>query len=456
MRRWIFVTVLTVTYCHDYIERNVLYLLALPIKQDLDLSDAEIGLLTTAFAIFHAGMAWPISLHVERTRNRLNVLSASVLLWSAGSAASATVANFWQLLSCRVLVGIGEATITPVAQTLLSDLFAPDELTAPLSIYLAGIPIGSFVAFLAGGYITAASSWRLAFLLISAPGPLLAALVWLSLKDPRSQKPSSYPPKPPPQQQQQQLQQRSLDEDEGLGPLSYFFRKMRLLLCIPGFIEVQLANGAAAGALTSFYAWSPALLSRRHGLDSIELGGFLAVSQGLLLGVGLICWGGCIDALVQRTGDVRWLLRVPIGVGSISLASICVACAVRDVQLCRALIMGGCVGAGLWYGPLTSLVQLISPLGARALAASTTTLTASIGGAIGAPLIGWLSDRWQFNSAETPGDALSAAMVLVISASSLMACASYARAACVIHGTSRNGKPAIAREGDVGYTRLGF
>ena len=184
VRDWT-VALLLLVYVSDYVDRLLLNLFLEPIGNEFSISDLQRGMLSTAFMIFHAGGAWPIATLVERVPNRAPLLASSVLVWTIFSAATGACMNYPQLVVCRVMVGIGEAVVTPVAQSLLCDLYEPHERSTPLGYYLAGIPLGQLFGYVGGGFAAQQSSWRLAFLMVSAPGIAIAALVLHALHEPR-------------------------------------------------------------------------------------------------------------------------------------------------------------------------------------------------------------------------------------------------------------------------------
>jgi len=414
VQRWHSLAILTAVYLFDYIDRSVLYLLAEPIKATLQLSDTQLGLLTTAFTVFHAAFAWPIATFVERSASRPAVLAASILCWAAASAASGVSTSFAQLAACRIVIGVGEATVTPVAQTLLSDLFAPHELTTPLSIYQSGIPFGSFLSYLGGGYILSFSSWRVAFFACSAPGPLLALLVCCSLREPRSTSPAL------------RSAGGSANYKRSAGGLGHFASSMAALLRTPGFALVEASMCCGGAMLTAFLSWAAAWLGRQHGLTAANVGTTLAFSSGLAPGLAAFAWGGLIDRLVSLTGEMRWLVRLTLALGSCGFVSLCAALAASSATTAIALVYVASVFNTVWYAPTSSIIQCIAPRGTRAIAASTSSLVVAAGGAIGAPLVGLLSDRW--SAALAPPAALSQALLVVVGSTGFLCLGLFAAA----------------------------
>jgi MFS family permease len=168
----------------SFIDRQVLGLLVTPIKQEFGISDTRIGLLQgLAFGLFYTLLGIPMGRLVD-SGNRRKIVAAGVALWSLMTAAGAGARSFSSLFLARMGVGIGEATLSPAAFSLLSDYHPRERLASALSIFSMGIFFGSGLALIVGGLIIGAvGSWRLTFLLVGLPG-LLAALLALTIREP--------------------------------------------------------------------------------------------------------------------------------------------------------------------------------------------------------------------------------------------------------------------------------
>ena len=190
-RAWYMVGLLTVAYVVSFVDRNILGLLIDPIKADLGLSDLQIGLLLgPAFAIFYATMGLPLGYLADR-RRRTWIVAAGVAVWSAATAFSGLARNFVQLFIARMSVGVGEATLSPCAMSLISDSYPEERRGKPIAVYSSAISLGSGLAALLGAGVLAwantneqtvlplvgpVAAWQLAFIVVGLPGLLLAAL----------------------------------------------------------------------------------------------------------------------------------------------------------------------------------------------------------------------------------------------------------------------------------------
>jgi MFS family permease len=181
---WYAAVVLMVCNTFSFVDRQILGLLVTPIKQDLGISDTRIGLLQgLAFGIFYTLLGVPMG-RLADSGSRRHLVAAGICLWSLMTAACAGARNFGSLFLARMGVGVGEATLSPAAFSLLSDYFPKGRLAMALSVFSMGIFFGSGLALILGGLIIGAlGSWRLTFLLVGLPG-LLAALLALSIREP--------------------------------------------------------------------------------------------------------------------------------------------------------------------------------------------------------------------------------------------------------------------------------
>ena len=156
--------ILLVVYVFNFIDRQILAILLEPIRKDLSLTDTQLGFLSgVAFAIFYAIMGIPIARMADR-RNRVNIISWSLAAWSVMTALCGLALNFWQLMLGRIGVAVGEAGASPASHSLISDYFAPETRATAMGIYALGVPIGTLIGLLAGGWLVHFFDWRTAFI----------------------------------------------------------------------------------------------------------------------------------------------------------------------------------------------------------------------------------------------------------------------------------------------------
>ncbi|MFO1207431.1 MAG: MFS transporter [Burkholderiales bacterium] len=198
---WYIVGLLTLAYILSFLDRQIMALLIEPIKASLELSDTQVGLLLgPAFAVFYVTLGYPAGMLADR-KSRKAIIAAGISVWCVMTAACGLAKNFWQLFLARVGVGVGEATLTPAALSLICDSFPPERRARPISVYMMGISLGSALAYLVGGrllepllalppmelpVVGLIRSWQIAFVVVSLPGLLLAILI-ASLQEPARQ-----------------------------------------------------------------------------------------------------------------------------------------------------------------------------------------------------------------------------------------------------------------------------
>ena len=199
---WYTVILLTIVYIFAFIDRFILSLLVEPIKADMNLTDTQIGLLLgPAFAIFYTTMGIPLGWLADHAR-RTWVIGIGITLWSLATAASGLAKNFLQLFTARITVGVGEATLSPCALSIIADSFPPERRGKPIAFYNSAVSLGAGIAFLAGASVIVWSRtvaevsvpgfgnvapWQLAFIAVGLAG-LPVAILMFTLREPARQR----------------------------------------------------------------------------------------------------------------------------------------------------------------------------------------------------------------------------------------------------------------------------
>ena len=195
---WYVVGVLTLAYIFSFIDRQILNLMVGPIQRDLGIGDTQMSLLMGAsFAVFYTLFGIPLG-RLADTRSRRAIISVGIALWSVMTVGCGLARTFWQLAFMRMGVGVGEASLSPSAYSLISDYFRPERRSTAMSVYSMGIYIGAGMAFILGGFITllvsgrestdipwigSVRSWQLIFFVVGLPG-LLISLLLLTVREP--------------------------------------------------------------------------------------------------------------------------------------------------------------------------------------------------------------------------------------------------------------------------------
>lgn len=306
---WTVLALLFAAYILSFVDRMIIGLLVEPIKADLGLSDTQISLLQgLAFALFYSVAGIPIGRLIDRSA-RMKIVAAGIALWSAMTALCAGVGGFWHFFFARVGVGVGEATLSPAAYSIISDSFPRRRLGIAMGIYGLGSAVGAGLAFLVGAAVVAwvassggvalpllgpLSAWQVAFLVAGLPG-LPLAILFLFMPEPRRGGAADATERVP------------------LRDVGAFVRSEAPLLA-GLFISVGLVNLAVMAAVS----WLPAMLMRVHGLGLSEAG---TLSGGaLILGglIGLIGGGLLMDRIGQGQPIARLrVAAVATGIGTI-------------------------------------------------------------------------------------------------------------------------------------------
>jgi len=301
---------LTLIFTFNFVDRQILVILQEPIRNELALSDTQLGLLTgLAFVVIYVTVGMPIAHFADRS-NRRNIVCLSVLAWSIMTALTGLAQQFWHLLLCRIGVGIGEAGGTPPSHSMIADLFPPEKRASALSIFQTGPSIGILIGFLIGGWIGQIYGWRIAFVIAGLPGILLAALLFFSTSEPR----------------------RKPNVDRSAAGHS-FFEGIRYLFSVPTFRTVALAMAVAHFSIFGVMNFTPSFLIRSYNLSLTEVATTLALIYGIGGGIGTVVIGVCADRLAKR--DPRWRIWL--------------------VSLCTMVAYLACLAAYLFQSPLLSL-----------------------------------------------------------------------------------------------------
>ena len=356
---------LLLAYIFNFLDRQILGILAQPIKADLGLSDTEFGAIGgLAFALLYSVLGVPLAYLADRT-SRSAVIAGSLAVWSVFTALCGTATGYWQLFLYRLGVGIGEAGGVAPSYALIADYFPPERRSRALAIYSLGIPIGLAFGTLLGAYIAAWIDWRAAFLVMGIAGVLLAPVMLYFVRDPK----------------------RPAAARES-APVAQAFA---IVARKPSFW--LMAFGASFSSLCGYglALWTPSVFMRSFGLDLISTGQF--VGSLLLIGgtAGVFAGGWLADRLGTRDRRwyawlpaIAWLITAPAWVAGLLAPSLWIAWPLLLIP--NALNI-------LWLGPVITAVQHLVPREMRATASGSFLLINNlIGLGVGPLLIGGLSD----------------------------------------------------------------
>lgn len=371
--RWYVLGLLWLVAVLRFVDLQILAVLLEPIRQDLHFSDTQLALLGgLAFAVFYSTLGLPVAWLADRY-NRRNIIAMAVTLWSLMTALCGQASGFLGLFLARMGVGVGEAGAYPPSTSLLADYFPPPQRARACAILASAIPVGVCVGFLVGGLVAGQWGWRAAFALVGIPGIVLGALVLLTLREP-PRMPEAAAPVP-------------ADESiwRGIQELwrSHSYRHVVAGTCL-------FTLGAAGSGI-----WMPSFFMRHHGLDSTQVGLWMALLYGLGGLGGALSGGWLAQHLQQRHGGEHWSARV---CGWSLLASLPVLPFLfLHPDPATALVLLG-IMAFLMHmnsGPVLALLQLIGGSHRRALAhAFSMLVTNLIALPLGPLFIGLCSDHF--------------------------------------------------------------
>jgi MFS family permease len=379
---------LLVIYTLNFLDRQIVNILAEPIKQDLGLQDWQLGMLTgLSFALFYTILGLPIARLAERG-NRAWIIATAVAVWSAFTVACGLAQNFAQLLLARIGVGVGEAGCTPPAHSLISDYTPREKRASALAVYNMGVPIGSLLGLAIGAIIADQYGWRTAFLLVGTPGLLIAALTFFTLREPRREAAAlaAEPVAPP-----------------SFGEALRELRSKRSFWYIAfGVAFIAFLGYGHIAFYGSFYIRNHgpqlnALAAQAGAVFGTELGAlaFLGPALGILIGVaGVIgTWLGGQIADRAASRDLRAYVSVPAVAVLLGAPFFFAAMLVDDALLSLSLLAVPTLLNSLWYGPIYAGVQGLVQPRTRATAAAVLLFVANlIGLGLGPLAVGALSD----------------------------------------------------------------
>jgi predicted MFS family arabinose efflux permease len=362
--------VLTLVCMLNFVDRGLIGLLLQPIKEDLRLSDTQLGFLTgIAFALFYATLGLPIARWSDRS-NRVAITSIAIALWGATVMSCILVGSFAQLVFARVAASVGEAGCMPPTYSLVGDYFpAPAERTRAISIYMLASPL-SYISYALGGWLNHLYGWRMTFVLAGIPGLLIAALVKMTIVEPRMDANRAY------------VLKTSLPSIADVLAVLWHQSSSRHLL-VGIILILTMGMGLAP--------WYGAFMMRSHGMGTAEVGIWLGLNLGL---------GGFVGVSLGGYMAVRWFPQNERGqmrLCAVMIASLapCFTLFLLLPQKNQALIalVPLSVIFSLFVGPTFALMQRLVVDEMRATTLAVVMLLANlIGMGIGSQLVGILSD----------------------------------------------------------------
>ncbi len=362
--------VLVGVYAFNFIDRQIIGILAVPIKHDLALSDSQLGLMGgLAFALFYTFLGIPIARLADRG-HRVRIMTVALAAWSLMTAACGLATGFVQLFCARLGVGVGEAGGVAPAYSLICDYFPREQRARALSVYSFGIPVGSALGIVLGGFITHWMSWRIAFFIVGLAGVVLAPLLQMTVREPL---------------------RGGHDTRRTVRTRPSLVQVMAVLAKRPSFWGLSL--GAASGSMMGYglFFWMPSFLVRSFSLTllhaSLAYGGLILVGglTGIWLG-GMLAdrRGGRQKSIHALIPALAFLATIPFYVAGVLS---------NTIESCMLILLIPTALGLAWLGPVLCAVQHLVPPDMRATASALFLFINNLVGiGLGTTLIGALSD----------------------------------------------------------------
>ena len=358
---------LTLVYTLNFLDRQIIYILFQPIKQEMAFTDTQLALLgTTSFVIFYTLLGIPFGWLADRG-NRKYLIGGGLLVWSLFSGLTGFANDFWTLFFCRVMVGVGEATLGPAAISLLSDYFPPTKRATVTSIYSMGIAVGAGLAAFLGGWIGINFGWRWAFYLLGFPGIIIAVFVFL-LREPL----------------------RTADV-KVVEKESFVEKDWKKLIKSKSFLLLCLGYALLGLATNNLSIWGAVFYGRVFKLDIGTIGFYTGIFV-IVAGIPATLYGGVLADWFRRRssggrmlyGSILSLISVPFWLILLFAPNYQIAFAANFVLLAIALA---------WLGAAAADATEIAGAKLRGLAVAIYFFSVNIGAyLIGSNLIGKLND----------------------------------------------------------------
>lgn len=370
----------------SYIDRQIVAIVADSMKADLGIGDAQVGLLYGIFAVFYAVAGLPLAYLADR-KSRKHIIAAGVLFWSLATMACGLSRSFWQVLAARIGVGVGEATLIPATNSLVSDYFPRDRIPLALSVFQTGAIMGSGLAFIVVGAVLAYTEqrppstlpllgdlkpWQLTFIYVGAPG-LLVALLMLLIREPIRRTNAAF---------------TTAAAATASGPSLRAFYRANLWTFVfhhLGFLSLALMGFA-------FVFWTVPFFSRVHGMQAssaAQIFGWIFLVFGPLGAV----WAGLQAGWFTRRGRKDGNILAGMLGGLIAIPLVLLIQVVPSPTWAFVLYAPALFFVNSPFGLAFGALPVITPPSMRAMVAAVYMFVVSIGMMLGPPLAGLVNEQ---------------------------------------------------------------
>lgn len=399
---------LLLIYIMNFVDRQVINILAEPIKNELGLMDWQLGAMSgLAFAVFYTVLGLPIAQLAERS-NRPLIIATALAVWSFFTAVCGLAQNFIQLVLARIGVGVGEAGCTPPAHSLITDYVPKEKRASALAFYSMGTPLGSLVGMALGGIVADAYGWRAAFFVCAAPGLILAAIAAMTLIEPRIRAVAK------------DIKDRAAEKArkpfrETLAVL--MIKRTFWLVAFAAAVKAFIGYGHAPFTASFFFRNHTEEIAALAAMFNLQSVGFIGTALGVVGGLGgaLGAWVGGVIADKYGVKDYRAYMSVPAVAAIVTIPVYIYAMSTPfAVAGILTLTVNAILGA-LWYGPVYATAQTIVPPHMRATASAVMLFVINLVGlGLGPLAVGLLSDMLAIHGGLGKAEGIRWALIITV------------------------------------------
>lgn len=279
---WFVLAALTFVYILNFLDRQLIGILAKPIQDSLQVTDGQLGLIGGLyFAMFYCFIAIPVGWLADRT-NRVRVLSLACAIWSGATTACGLAATYPQLVAARMMVGFGEAGGVPPSYAIITDTYPPGKRAAAIGIFNLGPAIGAAAGVAFGASIAERFGWRMPFIVVGTIGIVTALLVWLFIREPERGATDAV---------------RSREASEKAP----FWPTLRMFFSHPVLMLAALGSGATQFVTYGLGNFAVLFLMREKGMVLGEVAVWYALVLVLGMGGGMVISGRVIDRMTRKS-----------------------------------------------------------------------------------------------------------------------------------------------------------
>ena len=369
---------LMVVYTFNFLDRQFLTVLQEQVRKELHLQDWQLGALTgLTFALFYTVCGIPIAALADRY-NRVRIVTIASAAWSLFTALCGFANSFAMLAMARVGVGVGEAGGSPPSYSVISDYFPKEKRGLGLAIYSLGVPFGSMIGTMSGGFIAAAFGWRVAFWTLGAVGLCLAPLIPILVKEPVR---GAYDVKPDP-------------KIEAHEPAMSMFRSIIYFTTKPALLLTAISAGLTAFVGYGMLNWNPSFLIREKHMTLPQIAVWYALVSGLCMALGTFLSGAIVDRLGKRNAAAyAWVPGFAILLAAPFLWGFAYA---TSWPMALLFLAGPSLLNNMYLAPAIAVVQNGVPAASRGTSGALLLFILNLIGLGGGPLfVGAMSDHFK-------------------------------------------------------------